>query len=166
MVTPLTICMQNHSGGDIVAVGERFLFPHLLGSRSPPPPLRTAPLSKSEFGKKRTDRVQRINDRGGSNQYGSTLQWFTGRGQSGDHTCSVIIVVGPISMAVRCNGLQGEDRAVTIPVASSSWWVQSVRCNGLQGEDRAVTIPVASSSWWVQSVRQYAAMVYRAKTEQ
>ena len=32
--------MQNHSGGDSVALGIVSLFPHLLGSLSPPVPLR------------------------------------------------------------------------------------------------------------------------------
>ena len=80
--------------------------------------------------------MQRINGRGGSSQYGSTLQWFTGREPSGDHTCSVIIVVGPVNTAVRCNGLQGEDRAVTIPVASSSFCAHRKRALRLLTQPR------------------------------
>ena len=39
-LSPLPILMQNHSGGDSVALGIASLFLHLLGSRSPPGPLR------------------------------------------------------------------------------------------------------------------------------
>ena len=37
---PTMTVMQNHSGGDSVVLGIVSVFPHLVGSRSPPIPLR------------------------------------------------------------------------------------------------------------------------------